>query len=782
MSEERAREILPLLPIKETVVLLHMEHPVVVGRRRSLAAVEAALASEEKTLIVVAQRDSSINDPQQEDLYRIGTRALIRRMERHSNNSISISLRGLDRVEIEDVDTSQSQLQAKFKVVPLPTDKSDEMEALHRDVIDQAAQLDQLMTGEWPKGLLTQMLQSLKDPLDHVFVLASLLKLDVKQQQAIHEAGSRLEALRLAHDYLNHEIQVLTIQQEIAKQAASNASQEQRQYMLRKQMAAIQKELGEQNPEEAEVEELREQLEAAKLPEAVATLANRELERLQRLPPAAQDYQLIRTHLELIAELPWHKSTEDKFDLENARQILDEDHFDLAEVKERIIEHLAVRKLNAKSKGAILCFVGGPGVGKTSLGQSIARTLGREFERISLGGLHDESELRGHRRTYIGAMPGRIIQALRRKQVNNPLVLLDEVDKLGRDYRGDPSAALMEILDPFQNFEFRDNYLDLPFDLSKVFFVATANTLDTIPRPLLDRMEVLRLSGYTEEEKVQIARRYLVPRQLEEVNLSAEQIVIPDEVLERIVRRYTREAGVRELNRQIARVVRKSAVPFAEGQQQPVTIHASQLTDLLGPERFFVEQMRQELLPGIATGLAWTEAGGDVLFVEAVLMPGAKGLTLTGQLGEVMKESAQAAQSYLWSQADSLGIPPDKFQSNGVHVHVPAGAIPKDGPSAGVTMATSMVSLLTDRPVRSDTAMTGEITLAGLVLPVGGIKEKALAARRTGIRRIILPKDNMKDLGEIDEVIRKEIEFIPVSNLKQVFEGALENEQALDRS
>jgi ATP-dependent Lon protease len=441
-------------------------------------------------------------------------------------------------------------------------------------------------------------------------------------------------------------------------------------------------------------------------------------------------------------------------------------------VKDRIIEHLAVRKLNPKSKGAILCFVGGPGVGKTSLGQSIARALGRQFERIAMGGMHDESELRGHRRTYVGAMPGRIIQAIRNNGVNNPLLLLDEMDKLGRDYRGDPSAALMEILDPSQNVEFRDNYLDLPFDLSRVFFVATANTLDTIPRPLLDRMEVLRLSGYTEEEKVQIARRYLLPRQLKEVNLAEEQVQIPDDVLEQIVRRYTREAGVRELNRQIARVIRKLAVGFAEGREEAIRVQPSQLPDLLGPERFFVEQIRQEMVPGITTGLAWTEAGGDVLFVEAVMMPGGRGLTLTGQLGDVMKESAQAAQSYLWSQADSFGIPREKLQNNGLHVHVPAGAIPKDGPSAGVTMATSMLSLYTDRPVRSDTAMTGEITLAGLVLPVGGIKEKALAARRTGINRIILPRENIKDVNEIGEVIRKEIEFIPVTNLKEVFQVA----------
>ncbi|MGQ9426106.1 endopeptidase La [Gilvimarinus sp. F26214L] len=767
-------EILPLLPIKEMVLMVHMEHPVVVGRPRSIAAVETALAGEEKTLVVVAQRDSTADNPQLDDLYRVGTRALIRRMERQANNTIAISLRGLERVEIQDVDSTQAYLQARFSPMALPTDTGDEVEALHRDILEQANQIDQLMTSDWPKGLLPQMLQSLKDPLDHVYVLASLLKLNLAQQQAIHEARTRLQALRLAHEYLNHEVQVLTIQQEIAKQAASNVSQEQRHYMLRKQMAAIQKELGEQNPEEAEVEELRQQLEDARLPDAAETVVQRELERLQRTPPAAQDHQLLRAYLELIAELPWNKSTEDKLDLQRAREILDEDHFDLREVKERIIEHLAVRKLNPKTRGAILCFVGGPGVGKTSLGASIARALGKQFERISLGGLHDEAELRGHRRTYIGAMPGRIIQAIRRQGVNNPLILLDEVDKLGRDYRGDPSAALMEILDPSQNFEFRDNYLDLPFDLSKVFFVATANTLDTIPKPLLDRMEVLRLSGYTEEEKVQIAQRYLVPRAMEEVNLPPDRIGIPGAVLEHVVRRYTREAGVRELSRQVARVVRKVAVQFAEGRQEPIQVDVSQLPELLGPERFFVEELRKELSPGITTGLAWTEAGGDVLFVEAVLMPGGRGgLTLTGQLGDVMKESAQTAKSYLWSQAEKLGITPQTFQDDGIHVHVPAGAIPKDGPSAGVTMATSMVSLLTGRPARGDTAMTGEITLAGLVLPVGGVKEKALAARRAGIRRIILPKDNLKDLNEIDEVIRKEIEFIPVRNLDEVFHAAL---------
>lgn len=779
MNDNQSTQVLPVLPIKEMVLLVNTENSIVVGRERSLAAVEQALNSEEKTLIVTTQRDSKVNDPKQGDLYGMGVKAVIKRMERLPNKSISLSARGIERVEILELDTTLPYLQAKYRVVPLPTDESDEVEALHRDLLEKAVQLDELMSEHWPRDLLTQVLQTVKDPLDHVFILCTLLKLGVKELQDILESPSRLQALGLAHQYVNHEIQVLTIQQEIAKRAKRSVSKEQRHYMLRQQMETIQKELGEKNPDQLELDELENKFLDANLPEATEKVAKRELQRLRQLPAAAQEHQLIRTYLELILELPWHQSTDDKLDLKHARAILDEDHYDLNEVKDRIIEHLAVRKLNPKSKGAILCFVGGPGVGKTSLGASIARALGREFERISLGGLHDEAELRGHRRTYIGAMPGRIIQAIKRKNVNNPLIMLDEVDKLGRDYRGDPSAALMEILDPSQNCDFRDNYLDLPFDLSNVFFVATANTLDTIPRPLLDRMEVLRLSGYTEEEKIQIAKRYLVERQLQEVNLNVNQINLTDDSLELIVKRYTREAGVRELDRQIARVIRKSAIHFAEGDQSKVTVTADDIPELLGPERFFIEQMRRDLAPGITAGLAWTEAGGDVLYVESVLTPGGKGLTLTGQLGDVMKESVQAAQSYIWSQADKLQINVDKFQNAGIHVHVPAGAIPKDGPSAGVTMATSLVSLFTQVSTRSDTAMTGEITLAGLVLPVGGIKEKVLAARRAGLRRIILPKDNVKDIAELDDVLKKDLEFIPVTQLPEVFSAALEQQIVL---
>jgi len=503
--------------------------------------------------------------------------------------------------------------------------------------------------------------------------------------------------------------------------------------------------------------------------------AERELVRLERLPSAAPDYQLTRTYLELILELPWKKSTTDILDLAHARQVLDEDHFDLQDIKGRILEHLAVLKLNPQARAPILCFVGPPGVGKTSLGQSIARSMGRKFERASLGGMHDEAELRGHRRTYIGAMPGRIIQAIRRAGVLNPVLMLDEVDKLGRDYRGDPAAALLEVLDPAQNSTFRDNYLDLPFDLSRVFFITTANTLDTVPRPLIDRMEILRLTGYSEEEKVEIARRYLLPRQLAQTGLTPQQLTVPDETLKQIVSRYTREAGVRQLEHALGQVTRKVAVRFAEGNTQPVTVRPEDLPVMLGPERFFLERARQQLPAGVATGLAWTETGGDVLYVEATLLPGGRGLRLTGQLGEVMRESARAAQSFVWSHAGQLGIDPALFRGTGLHIHVPAGAVPKDGPSAGVAMVTALTSLYTQVPARSDTAMTGEITLTGLVLPIGGVKEKTLAARRAGIRRVVLPKDNEKDLRDLPDHVRKEMSFVFAERIEEALAATIPN-------
>ena len=540
---------------------------------------------------------------------------------------------------------------------------------------------------------------------------------------------------------------------------------------MRQQLRAIQEELGEKSPEQAEVAQLREQLEELELPEEVRKQAERELSRLESLPAAAPDFQVTRAHLELILELPWTKTTQDHLDLDRARQVLDEDHYNLEEIKKRILEHLAVMKLNPDSPAPILCFVGPPGVGKTSLGQSIARALGRIFERMSLGGLHDEAELRGHRRTYIGAMPGRIIQAIRRAGVKNPLLMLDEIDKLGRDFRGDPAAALMEILDPAQNNAFRDNYLDLPFDLSRVFFIATANTLETIPRPLLDRMEIISLSGYSDEEKLEIAKRYLLPRQRKRAGLSEEQFRVPDDTLQTVIRRYTREAGVRELERMLGRLARKIALQIAQGNKEPVTIQPDDLTDLLGPPRFFPEEIRKKLPPGVATGLAWTASGGDVLYVEAVLLPTEKGkLILTGQLGDVMQESARTAQSYVLSHLAELGIRPPE---GGVHLHVPAGAIPKDGPSAGVTMAVALASLYSGFPARSDVAMTGEITLSGLVLPVGGIREKVLAARRAGLLHVILPRANEKDLRDLPEPVREEMEFLFADRIEDVLSHSI---------
>jgi ATP-dependent Lon protease len=604
-------------------------------------------------------------------------------------------------------------------------------------------------------------------------MLATLLTLDLDKEQALLEAPTRIDALRLMHSYLTHELQVLELRSKIASQAQNEMSKEQREYMLRQQLRAIQQELGGVNGEQSEVQMLREQFSKAELPEEVRKEAERELGRLERLPNASPEFHVVRTYLDLLLELPWTKATEDLLDIPLTRKVLDEDHFDLKEVKERILEQLGVLKLNPQAKAPILCFVGPPGVGKTSLGQSIARALGRKFERLSLGGLHDEAELRGHRRTYIGAMPGRIIQGIRRAGVNNPVLMLDEVDKLGRDFRGDPAAALLEILDPEQNRTFRDNYLDLPFDLSKVLFITTANTLETVPQPLLDRMEILRLAGYSEEEKIEIAKRYLLSRRLRESGVTAEQCNITDEALRSIISRYTREAGVRQLERSIGRVTRKVALRFAEGNAESMVVHPEDLPDLLGTERFSAEQARKQVPAGVATGLAWTEAGGDVLYIEATLLPDGRGLTLTGQLGEVMQESARAAQSYLWSHAALLGIDRAMFRRYGVHVHVPAGAIPKDGPSAGVTMATALASAYTQYPVRVDTAMTGEITLSGLVLPVGGIKEKVLAARRAGLKRVILPMENKKDLRDLPDAVRDEMEFIFAEKVEDVLKMAM---------
>jgi ATP-dependent Lon protease len=772
VSSPENLQTLPVLPIKNTVLFPSMLMPLNVGRPSSIAAIEAALASEGKEIVVVAQRDTAVDSPSLTDLYSIGTKAVIKKMARRADGLLEVVLLGVERVVLIKLEQHGAYQKARIKPLPLPQEKSTEIEALRREVGELAVRALAL-TQPQAADRLSQLIADVKDSLRLVYTLGPMFSLELEKEQALLEAPTVADCLRLMHSYLAQELQVLELRSKIANEAQSEMSREQREYLLRQQLRAIQKELGGENPEQSEIELLRDRLEKADLPEEVRKEAERELGKLEKLPPAAPDYHVTRTYLEFLLELPWKKSTEDVLDISRARQILDEDHYDLREVKERILEQLGVLKLNPTAKSPILCFVGPPGVGKTSLGQSIARALSRKFERFSLGGLHDEAELRGHRRTYIGALPGRIIQAIRRAGVNNPVLMLDEVDKLGRDFRGDPAAALLEILDPEQNRTFRDNYLDLPFDLSKVFFITTGNALDTIPQPLLDRMELLRLAGYSEEEKIEIAKRYLIPRQLKETGLKPEDCVITEDALRSIIALYTREAGVRQLERTIGRIARKVALRHAEGNTEPVTVTREDLTTWLGPRRFSLEQTRRQLPPGVATGLAWTETGGDVLYVEATLLPNGRGMTLTGQLGEVMQESARAAQSYVWSHAEELGIDGTKFRRYGVHIHVPAGAIPKDGPSAGVTMATALTSVYTRYAVRVDTAMTGEITLTGLVLPVGGIKEKVLAARRVGLKRVILPRENQKDLSELPEDVAKEMEFIFADKIEDVLSKAI---------
>ena len=772
MSDQQNVKVLPILPLKNALLFPNLLMPLSVGRSTSLAAVKAALATEDKEIVLVAQRDPDVESPAQDDLYSVGTRAVIRRMSKPNESMVEVLVMGAERVTVLKVEEVDGYLQSRVLPSPLPEDGGTEVEALHGALIELSNKAIELTQVQAPPEIRS-LLASNDDPLRLVFLLASVLGLDVKKEQALLESQTRVDALRLMHSYLSHEIQVLELRSKIANNARSEMSKEQREYLLRQQMRAIQTELGEKGSDQADTDLLREQVEKAKLPEEVRKETERELSRLEKLPSASPEHHVVRSYIEMILELPWNTGTDDQLDISHARQILDEDHYALKEVKERILEHLGVLKMNPTAKAPILCFVGPPGVGKTSLGQSIARALGRKFERVSLGGMHDEAELRGHRRTYIGAMPGRMIQAFRRAKANNPVLMLDEIDKLGRDYRGDPAAALLEVLDPAQNKTFRDNYLDLPFDLSRTLFVTTANTLDTIPRPLLDRMEILHLRGYSEEEKIEIAVRYLIPRQLAEAGLTAEQLVLASGTLQKVISGYTREAGLRRLERAIAKLTRKVALRFAEGNTQSVVIGPDDLDELLGPEQFTLEEARRNVPPGVATGLAWTESGGDVLYIEASLLPGGKGLTLTGQLGEVMQESVKAAQSYIWSHAAELGVDPEVFKTNGVHVHVPAGAIPKDGPSAGVTMAVALTSVYTGVPARSDTAMTGEMTLTGLVLPIGGIKEKVLAARRAGIKRVVLPKANKKDLRELPDAVRADTEFVFADRIDQVLEALL---------
>lgn len=785
MSDQSVVSNLPLLPIKRTVLFPGVMMPVTVGRDRSIAAVEAAMRTEDKTLLVIAQRAPDIEGPELEDLYSIGTKAVIKQIARISEGQIHAMVQGLERVVLLRLDQSDPYLVARVRQYPEPTDTGTEVDALHRAIQDIVADLPKLIRAPGMEEAVLA-LGTEQNPVALAYRIASLLNLTVQEEQKLLEATTRVDLLRGLYAALSREIQILQLREKITTEAQAKISKTQREYILREQLKAIQQELGESDGEEGETGRLKKQIEEADLPDHVRKEAEREVNRLAKIPPASPDHQVIRSYLELVLELPWKKASEDSLELARVRQVLDEDHYGIKEVKERIVEHLAVLKLNPGAKAPILCLVGPPGVGKTSLGQSIARAMGRRFERFSLGGVHDEAELRGHRRTYVGALPGRIIQAVRRAGVNNPVLMLDEVDKMGRDFRGDPAAALLEVLDPAQNHTFRDHYLDLPFDLSKVFFITTANTLDTISQPLLDRMEIIQLGGYSEREKTEIAMRYLWPRRLSEAGLQPTEVILPPELLDRIITRYTREAGVRQLERMLGRLTRKVALQFAEAtdgrERVPVTIAMDQLSEWLGTERFMPEEARKELPPGVATGLAWTPTGGDVLYIETSLLPGSHELTLTGQLGDVMQESARAARSYLWAHAEEMGLDISRFKRNGVHIHVPSGAIPKDGPSAGITMATALASAYVRKPIRKDTAMTGEISLSGLVLPVGGIKEKVLAAHRTGIKRIILPKANEKDLKEIPDEVRRDIEFILVETVHEVLRAAFTTRERQEES
>ena len=768
---------LPILPLKDTVVFPHIVAPLSVGRPRSLAAVQAA-ADNSRTFLAVAQREGDIEDPTIDQLYPIATLVTINRIEKRKQGA-QVIVQGERRVRLLMAADSDGYLSANYEPLPILSfpvagPEQAEVDALLRENQQLSQRIALLYDQENGQQIYQQLVGGITDPIAQMYRIASLANLTVAQEQHVLEQDSTRDLMQAVHDILQHELRVTEVRRQIAEKAQGDLETQQREHVLRQQKKAIEQALGDGDEDGDELETLKAQLDEAQLSAKVRTEVNREFKRLKRMSANAADYQVARSYLELVAELPWHERTTDLLDLGHAQTVLDEDHYGLTEIKERILETLAVMRLNPEAKAPIMCLVGPPGVGKTSLGQSIARAMGRKFERLSLGGMHDEAELRGHRRTYIGAMPGRIIQAVRRAGVQNPVIMLDEIDKLGRDFRGDPSAALMEILDPAQNREFLDNYLNLPYDLSKVMFITTANTLDGIPRPLLDRMEILELSGYSDLEKQGIARQYLIPRQIREAGLTQQQLTIDDDALAYLARRYTREAGVRELERTLGRLARKRARMVVDASDTESTLDTAAIRTLLGPEKFKPDQGRGAMRAGVATGLAWTEVGGDVLYIEASLTPKDEKVTLTGHLGQVMQESARAARSHIWSVAESLGIDRARIENTGVHVHVPAGAVPKDGPSAGVTMATALVSAYLDRPVRSDVAMTGELTLAGLVLPVGGIKEKVLAAHRAGIRHVFLPRENEADLDKLPASVRADLQFTLVDTLEDVLPSALE--------
>ena len=765
--------VLPVLPLRDAVVFPDTMIPLTIGQERSIRLIDDVLAGD-RLLALVTSKDASVETPGPDLLCKIGTVGLAHKMIKLPDGTMRILVQGLQRVRIERFTQEEPYLVAAVSKIDDIVVESKEIEALRASLLSTFSKIVSLVP--YLPEELEMAAANIEEPGPLAFLVASTMRIKTEDKQTLLEESDVEQRLRKLIAILTQELEVLELGSKIQSDVRSEIDKSQREYFLRQQLKAIQQELGETDETQAEINELREKLDQLQLPEEIDKAARRELDRLTKIPSQSAEYPVIRTYLDWIITLPWNVSSEDNLDIAHAREILDRDHYDLEKVKDRILEYLAVRKLKADLHGPILCFVGPPGVGKTSLGRSIAEAMGRKFERISVGGVRDEAEIRGHRRTYVGAMPGIVIRAMRDAGTNNPLFMIDEIDKTGADWRGDPSSALLEVLDPEQNFTFRDHYLDLPFDLSKVMFITTANQLEPIPPPLRDRMEIINLAGYTVEEKLHIARNYLVPRQIEANGLKPGQVTFKDEAISEIIASYTREAGVRNLEREIGTICRKLAREVAEageGARKRFTVNVKRVHELLGRPRVYAEAKRRTSDPGVATGLAWTPVGGDILFVEATAMPGTGHVTVTGQLGDVMKESAQAALSYVRAHAHELGVDDEYFQKNDIHIHVPAGAIPKDGPSAGVTMATAVCSLVTGTPISSEVAMTGEITLTGQVLPIGGVKEKTLAAQRAGIHTVILPTRNQVDLEDVPENLRKDMTFVPVDRIEQVWEAAM---------
>jgi ATP-dependent Lon protease len=771
LSSISVPEHLPVLPLRGVVVFPSAIVPLLISRGASLKVVEQALAGD-RMLALVTQKRPEDETPKPDDLYVRGTAGRILKMLKYPDQSVRILVQGLRRIDLVQVTEQDGLLSAQVRELSDVREESPEIEAMQAHMVNLFGKFVSMIP--YLPDELQVVAMNIKDAGKVTDLIAANLNVSLdEKQELLTQLGVRARLERLT-TILNREIELLDLGQKIQTQVQEELTKNQKDFYLRQQMRAIQKELGEGDPRDSETDELRKKLDAANPPEAVRKVAENELDRLRMIPVESAEHSVVRTYLEWIVNLPWSASTEDNLDIRHARQVLDEDHYDLERIKDRILEFLAVRKLKNDSKGPILCFVGPPGTGKTSLGRSVARALGRKFIRISLGGMRDEAEIRGHRRTYIGSLPGRIIQGLRSAGSHNPVIIFDEIDKLGTDFRGDPASAMLEVLDPEQNSTFQDHYLDIPFDLSKVMFITTANQLDPIPAPLRDRMEIIELAGYTDRDKLHIARRHLIPKQTAENGISAEQVVFTDEGLLFLIHRYTREAGLRNIEREIGAICRKVARLVTEGHTEPLVATPDRIRELLGTERYYSEVAERTEEPGVAVGLVWTPMGGDIVFIEATKMTGKKGITVTGNLGDVMKESAQAALSHIRSRAARLGIPADFFENMDIHIHVPAGAVPKDGPSAGVTLATALTSLLTGRPVRHDVAMTGEITLRGKVLPVGGIKEKVLGAHRAGIKTVILPKRNEKDLDDVPQEVRNALQFHFAETIEQVLEHALE--------